>query len=74
MRCTAIACTNRPERGSRVEMFNQTVQTKCLRELVAIFTAVAPEAKVEYVENPRKECAENDLKVTGADDIAGKIS
>ena len=54
-------------------MFNQTVQTKCLRELVAIFTAVAPEAKVEYVDNPRKECAENDLKVTGADDIAGKI-
>lgn len=74
VRCTALACAHPPARGDRVEMFNQTVQTKCLRELVEIFTSVAPEAKVAYVDNPRKECAENTLQVAGADELEGKFA
>lgn len=73
VRCSALAIQNPPPRGAQVEMFNQTVQTKCLRELVALFIAVEPSTTVNNVDNPRKEVAENTLLVAGADERPGKF-
>ena len=62
VRCIQLAIENPPERGERVRVFNQ--MTEChrvvdLAKLVASLTG----AEVDYVENPRKEAAENELFV-----------
>jgi len=62
VRCIQLAIENPPERGDRVRVFNQ--MTEChrvvdLAKLVASLTG----AEIDYVENPRKEAAENELFV-----------
>jgi UDP-sulfoquinovose synthase len=62
VRCIELAIENPPEHGDRVRVFNQ--MTEChrvvdLAKLVASLTG----SEIDYVENPRKEAAENELFV-----------
>ncbi len=62
VRCIELAIENPPEHGERVRVFNQ--MTEChrvvdLAKLVASLTG----SEIDYVENPRKEAAENELFV-----------
>ena len=43
---SGLALRPRCAQGSKVEMFNQTVETKRLRDLVALFQRVEPATKV----------------------------
>jgi UDP-sulfoquinovose synthase len=63
VRCIELAVLNPPESGSRPAIFNQVAETHRvneLAELVAKMTGVA----IEYVDNPRKEAATNELDVS----------
>jgi len=62
VRCVALAIENPPARGERVRIFNQMTETHrviALAEIVARLTG----AKIDLLENPRKEASENDLYV-----------
>ena len=62
VRCIELAIANPPERGDRVQIFNQTTEVHRvidLAELVARLTG----AEIDLVENPRKEATENELVV-----------
>jgi UDP-sulfoquinovose synthase len=62
VRCIELAIANPPERGDRVQIFNQTTEVHRiidLAELVARLTG----AEIDLVENPRKEAPENELVV-----------
>mmetsp|Transcript_23007 Transcript_23007/g.66021 ORF Transcript_23007/g.66021 Transcript_23007/m.66021 type:complete len:454 (-) Transcript_23007:268-1629(-) len=61
-RCIEIAVNNPPEKGDRVEIFNQVAETRRVRdiaEMVAKMTGV----DVNFIPNPRQEAAENELDV-----------
>ncbi|WP_037037590.1 NAD-dependent epimerase/dehydratase family protein [Pseudovibrio sp. JE062] len=62
VRCVQLAVENPPERGERVKILNQMTEVhrvKDLAEMVAQMTNV----EIAYLDNPRKEAAENDLMV-----------
>ncbi len=62
VRCVQLAVENPPERGERVKILNQMTEVhrvKDLAEMVAQMTDV----EIAYLDNPRKEAAENDLMV-----------
>jgi UDP-sulfoquinovose synthase len=62
-RCIEIAVNNPPEKGDRVEIFNQVAETRRVRdiaEMVADMTGV----DVNFIPNPRQEAAENELDVS----------
>lgn len=63
VRCVRLALQNPPQAGERVKILNQMTETHRVRDL-ALMIAERAEAKVEYVENPRNEAAENDLHVS----------
>lgn len=61
-RCIEIAINNPPEKGERVEIFNQVAETRRVRdiaEMVAELTGV----EANFIPNPRQEAAENELDV-----------
>ncbi|KAL3912002.1 MAG: hypothetical protein SGILL_007061, partial [Bacillariaceae sp.] len=61
-RCIDIAINNPPEKGERVEIFNQVAETRRVRdiaEMVAKLTGV----EANFIPNPRQEAAENELDV-----------
>jgi UDP-sulfoquinovose synthase len=65
VRCIELAIANPPERGDRVQIFNQTTEVHRiidLAELVARLTG----AEIDLIENPRKEAVENELVVDNA--------
>ncbi|WP_295814750.1 NAD-dependent epimerase/dehydratase family protein [uncultured Nitratireductor sp.] len=62
VRCVEIALDNPPDRGDRVEIFNQMTETHRVRDLAELVARMTG-AKVAYLPNPRKEAAENDLVV-----------
>nr|WP_148266302.1 NAD-dependent epimerase/dehydratase family protein [Pseudovibrio sp. FO-BEG1] len=62
VRCVQLAVANPPKRGERVKILNQMTEVhrvKDLAEMVAQMTDV----EIAYLDNPRKEAAENDLMV-----------
>ncbi len=62
VRCIQLAFENAPEQGERVKILNQMTEVhriKDLAEMVARMTG----AEIAYLDNPRKEAAENDLLV-----------
>ncbi|CAN5826905.1 NAD-dependent epimerase/dehydratase family protein [soil metagenome] len=63
VRCIQLALEHPPTRGERVRILNQMTETHRVRDLAAL-VARATGAEVEFVSNPRKEAAENDLHVT----------
>mmetsp|Transcript_5889 Transcript_5889/g.13972 ORF Transcript_5889/g.13972 Transcript_5889/m.13972 type:complete len:457 (+) Transcript_5889:106-1476(+) len=62
-RCIEIAINNPPDKGERVEIFNQIAETRRVRdvaEMVAKLTGV----EANFIPNPRQEAAENELDVS----------
>lgn len=62
VRCIELALENPPSRGDRVKILNQMTETHRVVELAKMI-ADKSGASIAYVENPRKEAAENDLLV-----------
>jgi len=62
VRCIQLAIEHAPERGERVQVFNQMTETHRVRELATLVASLTG-AEIDYVDNPRKEDAENDLFV-----------
>ena len=62
VRCIQIAVENPPQKGERVQIFNQMTETHRVRDLAEII-AEKTGASIEYLPNPRNEAAENDLYV-----------
>ncbi|MCI5117191.1 MAG: NAD-dependent epimerase/dehydratase family protein [Candidatus Electrothrix sp. LOE1_4_5] len=63
IRCIEIAIQNPPDRQDRVQIFNQATEThtvKWLAETVAKMSGV----EIRHLINPRKEAAENELRVS----------
>lgn len=65
VRCIALAVENPPARGARVKILNQITECHRVRDLASIVSKVTG-AKVAFVDNPRKEADENDLRVSNA--------
>jgi UDP-sulfoquinovose synthase len=62
VRCIELALENPPAPGDRVQVFNQMTEVHRLIDLAEL-VASQTGAEIEFVENPRKEAAENDLLV-----------
>ncbi len=62
VRCIQLALENPPERGERVKILNQMTETHRVRDLAQLVSEITG-AKIAFVNNPRKEDAENDLHV-----------
>jgi UDP-sulfoquinovose synthase len=62
VRCIQLAVENPPAHGERVQVFNQMTETHRVRELATLVSSLTG-AEIDYVDNPRKEDAENDLFV-----------
>ncbi len=63
VRCIALAVANPPEAGDRVVIRNQMTETHRVRDLAGMIARVTG-AELALVDNPRKEAAENDLRVS----------
>jgi UDP-sulfoquinovose synthase len=62
VRCVELAITNPPQRGERVHILNQMTECHRVRDLAEMISGMTG-AKVDYVDNPRNEAAENELFV-----------
>jgi UDP-sulfoquinovose synthase len=62
VRCIELAIENPPEPGERVRVFNQMTETHRVRDLAKLVASMTG-AEIDYVDNPRKEAAENELYV-----------
>lgn len=62
VRCIQLAVENPPERGERVKILNQMTEVHRVRDLAEMVAKMA-NVEIAYLENPRKEAAENDLMV-----------
>jgi UDP-sulfoquinovose synthase len=62
VRCIEIALKNPPQKGKRVQIFNQVTETHRVRDLAKLVADMTG-ATIKPMENPRKEDAENDLIV-----------
>ena len=62
VKCIELAITNPPQRGDRVHIFNQATETHRVRDLAKLVSDMTG-ADVNYVDNPRKEDAENNLVI-----------
>ncbi len=62
VRCSQPAFENPPAPGGRVQVFNQMTETPRVRDLAKLVAELTG-AEIDYVDNPRKEDAENDLLV-----------
>ena len=62
VKCIEIACENPPERGDRVQIFNQMTEVHRVIDLAGLISRMTG-AEIDLVENPRKEASHNDLLV-----------
>lgn len=62
VRCIELALTHPPIQGERVRIMNQMTEIHRIRDLARIVAGLTG-AKIELVDNPRNEAAENDLAV-----------
>ncbi|WP_424938731.1 NAD-dependent epimerase/dehydratase family protein [Algiphilus sp.] len=62
VKCVQLALENPPNRGERVQIFNQMTETHRVRSLAEMI-ASRTGAQVDYLPNPRNEADENDLHV-----------
>ncbi len=65
VKCIELAIASPPQRGERVRILNQMTETHRVRDLAKLI-ADKTGGKIENVNNPRKEDAENDLHVENA--------
>lgn len=61
--CLALAVENPPQKDGKVAILNQMTETHTVRSLAKL-VAQASGASIAYVDNPRNEAAENDLRVS----------
>lgn len=62
-KCITIACQNPPEPGERVQVFNQIAEVRRVRDLAQMIHEQTG-VEIKNQDNPRKEAAENELKVS----------
>jgi UDP-sulfoquinovose synthase len=62
VRCIQLAIENSPVHGERVRVFNQMTECHRVADLAKLVAGLTG-AEIDYVENPRKEAAENELYV-----------
>lgn len=62
VRCIKLCIENRPKHTDRVRIFNQVAETKSVKELAELIS-FKYSTKIDYIENPRKELAKNELEV-----------
>lgn len=62
VKCIELAIETPPQHGERVRILNQMTETHRVRDLAKLIEKKTG-AKIEYVNNPRKEDAENELNV-----------
>ncbi|WDI32351.1 NAD-dependent epimerase/dehydratase family protein [Hyphococcus flavus] len=62
VKCIELAIETPPQNGERVRILNQMTETHRVRDLAKLI-ADKTGATIEYVNNPRKEDAENELNV-----------
>jgi UDP-sulfoquinovose synthase len=62
VRCIELAISDPPETGDRVRILNQMTETHRVDDLAKL-VSVLTGAKIDYVDNPRNEAAENELYV-----------
>jgi len=62
VKCVNIAIENPPAKEDRVEIFNQATETHKVIDLAKLLQKVTG-CEIQYLENPRKEDAENELAV-----------
>ncbi|WP_270726330.1 NAD-dependent epimerase/dehydratase family protein [Shimia sp. Alg240-R146] len=63
VRCIELAIANPPAKGERVVIRNQMAETHRVRDLAKLVASMTG-VQVAFVDNPRKEAAENDLRVS----------
>lgn len=64
-KCIQIACENEPNEKDKVRIFNQVSETRSVKELAQL-CAKTYGGRIKYIENPRKELAENELEVVNS--------
>lgn len=62
-RCIALACSNPPEAGQRPQVFNQVAEVHTVRDLAQMISDKTG-TEIGFLDNPRKELAENKLLVS----------
>jgi UDP-sulfoquinovose synthase len=62
VRCIELAIANPPDRGDRVQIYNQTTEVHRVIDLAEIVAGLTG-AEIDLVDNPRKEARENELAV-----------
>jgi UDP-sulfoquinovose synthase len=62
VRCIQLAIENPPQSDDRVRIFNQMTEVHRLEDLANIVSRLTG-ARIEHVENPRKEAFNNELAV-----------
>jgi UDP-sulfoquinovose synthase len=65
VRCIELAIANPPQRGERVNIFNQMTETHRLIDLAEMISKMMG-TPLQFIENPRNEAVENDLRVANA--------
>ncbi len=63
VRCLQLAIENPPARLGTVNILNQMTETHTVRDLAQLVSQVSG-AEIAFVDNPRKEAAENELRVS----------
>ncbi|KIC16115.1 MULTISPECIES: NAD-dependent epimerase/dehydratase family protein [unclassified Leisingera] len=61
-RCIELVLESPPQEGERVRILNQMTETHRVRDLAQMLRTMMG-AEISYLENPRNEMAENELKV-----------
>src|SRR5690242_7010495 len=62
VRCIELAIAHPPDRGDRVQIYNQTTEVHRVIDLAEIVAGLTG-AEIDLVDNPRKEAQENELAV-----------
>src|SRR5207248_8295482 len=65
VRCIELAVTHPPAPGDRVRIFNQMTETHRLIELARLVSRLTG-TPIDFVENPRNEAPENDLRAANS--------
>lgn len=62
-RCVSLAAHNPPEAGQPVQVFNQVAEVHTVSDLADMISSKTG-TKIGYLDNPRKEAAQNSLRVS----------
>lgn len=63
VKCIYLAVTNPPNKGDKVQIFNQAAECRSIKDLATIVSRLTG-AEIRYYKNPRNEALFNDLRFT----------